>query len=85
MRPFAASILALGLACSGGGGTACGGSSQAPSIAQNVKIVFRGATSRRADLPVSADACVSGVGVTHTQPSWRAFAAISLTAIPPDR
>jgi hypothetical protein len=50
-----------------------------------VRIVFTGSTTRRADLPPSAQACVSGVGVTHTHPSWRDFAAIPLQAVPPDR
>jgi hypothetical protein len=85
MRPLAAAILALGLACGGAAAAACGGSSTSPSIAQNVKIVLRGSTSRRADLPPSADGCVAGVGVTHTHPSWRAFAAIPLNPVPPDR
>ena len=60
---------------------ACSRSSSSPSIAQNVKLVFRGSTSRRPDLPASS-VCV---GETHTHPSWRAFVAIPLTPIPPDR
>jgi hypothetical protein len=50
-----------------------------------VRIVFRGATARRTDLPTSAQACINGVGGTHTHPSWRNFAAIFLQAVPPDR
>jgi hypothetical protein len=50
-----------------------------------VRIVFLGSTTRRSDLPASAQACVSGVGATHIHPSWRNFAAISLTPVPPDR
>ena len=50
-----------------------------------VRIVFMGATTRRSDLPSSAQACVNGVGVTHTHPSWRDFAAIPLQPVPPDR
>lgn len=50
-----------------------------------VRIVFLGATAQRADLPATALACVSGVGATHTHPSWRGFAAIPLQAVPPDR
>ena len=50
-----------------------------------VRIVFLGATARRADLPASAAACLSGVGATHTHPSWRGFAAIPLQPVPPDR
>lgn len=55
-----------------------------PTVA-TVRIVFLGATVRRADLPASAQACVSGVGATHTHPSWRGFAGIPLQAVPPDR
>jgi hypothetical protein len=47
--------------------------------------VFLGSTTRRTDLPASAQACVSGVGMTHTHPSWRSFAAIPLQPVPPDR
>jgi hypothetical protein len=50
-----------------------------------IRIVFRGATARRTDLPASAQACVNGVGVTHTHPSWRNFAALPLQPVPPDR
>ncbi|HEY6362315.1 MAG TPA: hypothetical protein VIX63_14480, partial [Vicinamibacterales bacterium] len=50
-----------------------------------VRIVFAGPTARRPDLPPSAQACVSGVGATHIHPSWRSFAAIPLTPVPPDR
>jgi hypothetical protein len=75
-------VLALALA-------ACGGeppsAPSSPATSARVRIVFRGSTTRRADLPPSAQACVNGVGVTHTHPSWRAFAAIPLQAVPPDR
>ena len=50
-----------------------------------VRIVFLGSTTRRADLPASAQACVAGVGPTHVHPSWRDFAALPLQAVPPDR
>ena len=50
-----------------------------------VRLVFMGATARRTDLPPSAQACVDGVGTTHTHPSWRSFAAIPLQAVPPNR
>jgi hypothetical protein len=50
-----------------------------------VRIVFTGSTARRSDLPPSAEACASGVGTTHTHPSWRNFAAIPLQPLPPDR
>jgi hypothetical protein len=57
-----------------------------PSSGQpTLKIVFRGSTSRRADLPPSAQSCVDGVGVTHTHPGWRNFATVPLTPVPPDR
>jgi hypothetical protein len=50
-----------------------------------VRIVFRGATAQRSDLPASAQACVAGVGATHTHPSWRNFSAFPLQPAPPDR
>ena len=50
-----------------------------------VRIVFQGATTRRTNLPASAQACLDGVGATHIHPSWRSFAGIPLTPIPPDR
>jgi hypothetical protein len=50
-----------------------------------VRLVFQGATARRTNLPPSAQACVDGVGVTHTHPSWRSFAAIPMLPVPPDR
>jgi hypothetical protein len=53
--------------------------------ASAARIVFLGSTMRRADLPASAAACVAGVGATHTHPSWRNFAGIALTPVPPDR
>lgn len=68
------------LACWG-----CKSATDPSSTPPSVRIVFRGSTTRRADLPPSAQACVAGVGVTHTHPSWRNFAAIPLTPVPPDR
>jgi hypothetical protein len=50
-----------------------------------VRITFRGATARRADLPASAQACAQGVGATHIHPSWRGFATVPLPAFPPTR
>ncbi len=44
-----------------------------------------GATARRTDLPASAQACVNGVGATHTHPSWRIFDGITMQPVPPDR
>lgn len=75
------------VACAiGSGGVACRSSTGlSSSSTPTVRIVFRGSTARRVDLPASAQACVGGVGATHTHPSWRAFAAIPLTPVPPDR
>lgn len=50
-----------------------------------VRIVFLGSTTRRSDLPASAQGCASGVGATHTHPSWRNFASIPMQPVPPDR
>jgi hypothetical protein len=55
------------------------------STTPTVRIVFLGSTTRRSDLPSSAQACVSGVGATHIHPSWRNFAGIPLQPVPPDR
>jgi hypothetical protein len=57
----------------------------AASTVATVRLVFLGATARRGDLPASAQACVNGVGATHTHPSWRQFAGIPLQPVPPDR
>jgi hypothetical protein len=64
---------------------ACDDSPSSPTEGGSVRVVFLGATTRRADLPASAQACVSGVGQTHIHPSWREFASIPLQARPPDR
>ena len=50
-----------------------------------IRVVFLGSTARRTDLPPSAQACVAGVGATHTHPSWRNFASIPMQPVPPDR
>jgi hypothetical protein len=55
------------------------------STMATVRLVFMGSTTRRTDLPASAQACVNGVGATHTHPSWLSFAGIPLQAVPPDR
>jgi hypothetical protein len=55
------------------------------SATATVSLVFMGAMARRSDLPASAQACVNGVGATHTHPSWRNFAGIPLQPVPPDR
>ena len=55
------------------------------STTATVRIVFMGATARRTDLPASAQACVSGVGATHTHARWRSFAVIPMQPVPPDR
>lgn len=59
--------------------------SPAQSTTATVRIVFLGSTARRPDLPASAQACATGVGATHTHPSWRSFAGIPLQPVPPDR
>lgn len=51
----------------------------------SVRVAFVGPTTRRADLPASAQACANAVGQTHTHPSWRNFAAIPLQPLPPER
>ena len=65
----------------------CGDSENpaAPGQTAAVRIVFLGSTTRRSDLPASAQSCANGVGSTHTHPSWRNFAAIPLQPVPPDR
>jgi hypothetical protein len=81
-RVIAATVV-LGLAsaaCDEANGPTSPGSTTA-----TVRIVFQGATARRSDLPSSAQACVSGVGATHTHPSWRNFDVIAMQAVPPDR
>lgn len=76
--------LALALATLG-----CDDSPSSPtssgSTTATVRIVFMGATARRSDLPASAQACVDGVGATHTHPSWRGFAGIPMQPVAPDR
>ena len=59
--------------------------SPSESTTATVRIVFMGSTTRRADLPPSAQACAAGVGATHTHPSWRGFATFPLQPVPPDR
>jgi hypothetical protein len=67
--------------------SACDESPASPSGsgAPTLRVVFMGSTSRRTDMPASADACVAGVGFTHIHPSWRGFAAYALQPVPPDR
>ena len=55
------------------------------STVATVRIVFLGSTTRRSDLPASAQACLAGVGATHIHPSWQGFAGITVQAVPPDR
>ena len=59
--------------------------SPTPSTAPTLRIVFAGSTTRRTDLPASAQACAGGVGATHIHPSWRNFQGIPLQPVPPDR
>lgn len=55
------------------------------STVATMRIVFLGSTTRRSDLPASAQACVAGVGATHIHPSWKGFAGTPLQPVPPDR
>src|SRR5688500_8497308 len=81
---FCVLVAALSLASTG-----CNDEPASPggpgSVAPNLRIVFLGPTTRRSDLPPFAQACVGAVGATHIHPSWRAFAGIPLTPVPPDR
>ena len=63
----------------------CTSSSQPTSTAPTVRIVLRGSTARRSDLPASALACAASVGVTHVHTSWRDFVATPMQPVPPDR
>jgi hypothetical protein len=81
-RAFAVVLSLAMLGCGGSDGPT---SPTSPTSTATVRIVFMGSTTRRTDLPASADACVNGVGRTHTHPSWRSFAGIPLEAAPPDR
>ena len=63
----------------------CDDSPASPGQPLSVRIVFNGSTTRRSDLPPAALGCVNGVGATHIHPSWRDFAGIPLTPVPPDR
>ena len=82
-RAFAVALSLATVGCN----EANGPSAPTPSSgsAAIVRIVFMGATTRRTDLPASAQACVNGVGATHTHPSWRNFAGIPMQPVPPDR
>ena len=64
---------------------ACDDGPASPGQPLSVRIVLAGSTSRRSDLPPSAQPCLDGVGPTHIHPSWRTFAALPLTPVPPDR
>ena len=83
-----ARIVALVLALGAPGCDEAGPSSPAAPSGPGravIRLVFQGPTARRLDLPASAQACVDGVGATHTHPSWQDFAAIPLQPVPPDR
>ena len=82
--PAAVLALAFATLCCSQSRTPTAPAPVGPTLA-TVRIVFLGATARRADLPASAQACVGGVGATHVHPSWRGFAGIPLQAVPPDR
>jgi len=80
-RAFAVALSLAALACDESDGP----STPSGSTTGTVRIVFMGATARRTDLPASAQACVNGVGTTHTHPSWRSFATVPMQPVPPDR
>jgi hypothetical protein len=80
----AAAIGLTAAGCDDSNGRA-GATLQPGLLTATVRIVFLGATARRTDLPASAQACISGVGMTHIHPSWRNFATIPLQPVPPDR
>jgi hypothetical protein len=85
MRPCLA-IVAAALCVAGWGcDETVGPDSPSASATATIRIVFVGPTTRRADLPASAQECANAVGVTHTHPSWRSFASIPLQPVPPDR
>jgi len=77
--------IVLSLAMLGCGESEAPTSPTGPASTATVRLAFMGSTARRTDLPVSAQACVNGVGATHTHPSWRGFAGIALQPVPPDR
>jgi hypothetical protein len=81
-RRLNAFFVCMAIVCATAG---CTSSTTPSSPFATLRIVFRGSTTLRTDLPASAQACVSGVGVTHTHPSWQNFAAVPLQAVPPDR
>ena len=74
-------LVASSLACDESNGP----SSPSNATTGTIRLVFLGATARRTDLPPSAQACVNGVGATHTHPSWRNFNGIPLQPVPPNR
>ena len=55
------------------------------ATASTVRVIFEGSTTRDPTMPPSAQACIDGVGATHIHPSWRNFAGIPMTAVPPTR
>ncbi len=80
-------VVVLSLAAPGCGKSDGPASPAGPTVptTATVRLVFMGSTMRRTDLPMSAQACVNGVGATHSHPSWRSFAGIPLQPVPPDR
>jgi hypothetical protein len=85
VRPLFCLLVAAMSFASTGCNDAPAAASRPESAGPNLRIVFFGSTARRSDLPPSAQACVGGVGATHIHPSWRGFAGIPLTPVPPDR
>jgi hypothetical protein len=84
VRAFAVALTLVTLGCDEPNGSSAP-TTPSGSTTATVRIVFMGSTARRTDLPTSVQACVSGVGATHTHPSWRGFASIPMQPVPPDR
>jgi hypothetical protein len=87
MRAIALALGVATLGCNKAAGPSPPTAPSVPSVSTTatIRLVFMGATARRSDLPPAAQACVNGVGVTHTHPSWRRFDGIPLQPVPPDR
>jgi hypothetical protein len=77
--------IAVGAACLALIGCDDSSGPSGPTPPGSVRIAYLGSTTRRSDLPPSAQACVNGVGPTHIHPSWRSFAGIPLQPVPPNR
>ena len=85
MRPSHSAVGCAALLAVCGSDCSKSSTTEPSSATPAVRVVFRGSTARRTDLPASLQGCMDGVGATHTHPGWRNFAAFPLTAVPPDR